>query len=184
MTELHQGKVSDLFARARDEATPGGGAITILGGYLGVSLILKALRVSARKDPAAGELVEAMAQLDALAPTLAGLADRDSASFQAYLDAAKLPKAAPEQADVRRKALVGAAEIAALAAIDAFELGHRLIALTNGVKARVSAVIMADITAGVGLLQVMCAVARENAEANLPGISDPDRRKALAARLD
>lgn len=183
MTELYLGKVSDLFAEARNEATPGGGAITILGGYLGVSLILKALRVSARKDPAAGELVEAMARLDKLAPTLAGLADRDSASFQAYLDAAKLPKGTPEQVDARKKALADAAEIAALAAIDAFELGHRLMSLTDSVKARVSPVIMADITAGLGLLQVMCTVARENAEANLPGIPDHDKRNALAGRL-
>jgi hypothetical protein len=44
-------------------------------------------------------------------------------------------------------------------------------------------VIRADITAGVQLLGAMCVVAKENAEANLPGITDQSRRTALAARL-
>lgn len=183
MTELYLGTVSDLFRNAAAEATPGGGAVTILSGYLGVSLILKALRVSSRKDPAGSALADCMEELGSLAPRLAAMADRDSASFQAYLDAAKLPKATPEQATLRTASLGNAAEAAALAAIEALELGNRIIAMTERVKDRISPVIMADITAGIGLLRVMCEVAAENAEANFPGIPDQDLRNALAARL-
>ena len=128
-------------------------------------------------------MVEAMHELESVAPTLAALADRDSASFQAYLDAAKLPKATTDEIDIRKNALGNAAEVAALAAIDAFDLGNRIISMTERVRSRVSAVIMADISAGIGLLRVMCEVARENAEANFPGIPDKERRRALADRL-
>jgi hypothetical protein len=45
----------------------------------------------------------------------------------------------------------------------------------------VAPVIKADITAGIELLGVMCVVARENVVANLPAVSDPSVRAALAA---
>ena len=184
MTELSSRTVSDLFAEASDHATPGGGAITILGGYLGVGLILKALRVSRRTTPDAQVLVDVAAEMSEAAPKLARLADADNESFQAYLDAAKLPKASPDEAALRKAGLSAAAEQAALAAIEAFELGRRLIERAKAAEPDVALVIRADITAGVELLGSMCIVAKENAEANLPGISDLARRGALAARLN
>jgi formiminotetrahydrofolate cyclodeaminase len=183
MTPLSSRAVSDLFAEASEQPTPGGGAITILGGYLGVSLILKALRVSRRKKPDAGILMEVTADMEAAAPKLARFADADNESFQAYLDAAKLPKASAEEVAARKAGLSAAAEQAALAAIEAFELGRRLVERAKKAEPDVAPVIRADITAGVELLSTMCIVAKENAEANLPGIADQARRAALAARL-
>jgi formiminotetrahydrofolate cyclodeaminase len=183
MTTLSSRTISDLFAEASAQATPGGGAVTILGGYLGVSLILKALRVSHRKKPDAQILAQVTADMEAAAPKLARFADADNDSFQAYLDAAKLPKATPEEVAARKAGLSAAAEQAALAAIEAFELGRQLIARAKEAEPHVAPVIRADITAGVEMLGAMCIVAKENAEANLPGIADQARRAALAARL-
>jgi formiminotetrahydrofolate cyclodeaminase len=184
MTELSSRTVSDLFAEASDHATPGGGAITILGGYLGVGLILKALRVSRRKKPDADVLGDVAGEMVAAAPQLARFADADNESFQAYLDAAKLPKATPEEAAARKAGLSAAAEQAALAAIEAYELGKRLIERAKATEPDVAPVIRADITAGVELLGAMCIVAKENAEANLPGIADQARKGELVARLN
>jgi methenyltetrahydrofolate cyclohydrolase len=183
MTSLNSRTVADLFTEASAHATPGGGAVTILGGYLGVSLIMKALRVSRRKKPDEEILIQVAADMEAAAPKLARFADADSESFQAYLDAAKLPRETPEDVAARKRALAAAAEQAALAAIEAFELGRRLIERARAAEPEVASVIRADITAGVGLLDVMCVVAKENAEANLPGIADQSRRTALAARI-
>lgn len=183
MTMLNSLTVSELFAEASAQATPGGGAVTILGGYLGVGLILKALRVSRKKKPGAQILSEVTADMEEAAPRLARFADADNESFQAYLDAAKLPKASPEEAAARKAELSAAAEQAAVAAIEAFELGKALIGRARQAEPDVAPVIRADITAGVELLGAMCIVAKENAEANLPGIADQDRRAVLASRL-
>ena len=183
MTALSSRTVADLFAEASAHATPGGGAVTILAGYLGVSLIMKALRVSSRKKPDARILIQVAADMEAAAPKLARFADADNESFQAYLDAAKLPKDSQQEAAARKAGLSAAAEQAALAAIEAFELGRLLIDRARAAEPDVASVIRADITAGIQLLGAMCVVAKENAEANLPGIADQSRRTALAARL-
>jgi formiminotetrahydrofolate cyclodeaminase len=184
MSALSSRTVSDLYDMACSSATPGGGAVTILCGYLGVGLILKALRVSRNKTPDIAVLGEVAEELQAAAPKLARFADADNESFQAYLDAAKLPKASSEQTAQRKSALSDAAEQAAVAAIEAYELGRGLIASTRKAEANVAPVIKADITAGVELLGAMCIVAKENAHANLPGISDAAKRSTLTARLD
>jgi methenyltetrahydrofolate cyclohydrolase len=176
--------ISDLYDAACSSATPGGGAVTILCGYLGVSLILKALRVSRNKTPDVAVLAEVAEEMQLSAPKLARFADADNESFQAYLDAAKLPKASPEQTALRKSALSDAAEQAAVAAIEAYELGRRLIGSARKAEGDVALVIKADITAGVELLGAMCIVAKENAQANLPGIADVAKRGALSARLD
>ena len=184
MTTLSSRTIFELFAVASTSPTPGGGAVTILCGYLGVGLILKALQVSRKKSPEAEVLREVAEELEAAAPKLARSADADNESFQAYLDAAKLPKASVEQAAIRREALSDAALKAALAAIEALEMGRRLIESTKRAEGSVAPVIKADVTAGVELLGAMCIVARENAEANLPGLANPMTRSVLAARLN
>jgi methenyltetrahydrofolate cyclohydrolase len=183
MTSLTSRTVSELFALACARPMPGGGAVTILGGYLGVSLILKALRVSERKNPDAVILRQVAEEMMEAAPKLARSADADNESFQAYLDAAKLPRASPEQFAARKAALSASAERAAVAAIEAFELGRNLIACARKAEPDVAPVIRADITAGLELLNVMCIVAKENVEANLPNIADEAKRAALTARL-
>jgi methenyltetrahydrofolate cyclohydrolase len=183
MTSLTSRTVSELFALACARPMPGGGAVTILGGYLGVSLILKALRVSERKKPDAVILRQVAEEMLEAAPKLAHSADDDNESFQAYLDATKLPKASPEQFAARTAALSASAERAAVAAIEAFELGRKLIACARRAEPDVAPVIRADIIAGLELLNVMCIIAKENVEANLPGIADEAKRAALIARL-
>ncbi|MCK1699917.1 cyclodeaminase/cyclohydrolase family protein [Bradyrhizobium sp. 146] len=135
--------------------------MTILGGYLGVSLIPKAVRVSRNKKPDAQVLSEVTADMEEAAPKLAHFADADNESFKAYLDAAKLPKASSEEAAARKAGLSAAAEQAAVAAIEAFELGRHLIGRARRAEPDVAPVIRADITAGVELLGAMCIVAKE-----------------------
>jgi hypothetical protein len=65
-----------------------------------------------------------------------------------------------------------------LAAIEAFEVGQRLIDATKKAEPNVAPVIKADITVRVELLGAMRVVARENVEANLPRVSDPSVRGA------
>jgi formiminotetrahydrofolate cyclodeaminase len=149
-----------------------------------VGLILKALHVSARKKPNVEILKDVAGELEEVAPRLMRIADRDSEAFQAYLDAAKLPKSTFEQSSARSVALEKAAEAAALTAIEARELAKHIIERTSSAEDQVSPVIKADITAGIELLRTLRTVAKENAEANIPNVSDELKRSALSARLD
>ena len=183
MTPLNQRTVYELFTELSASATPGGGAIAILSGYLGVGLIMKALRVSARKRPDLEILRHVAAQLEELSPRLVQLADADNAAFQEYLNAAKMPKASSERNAARGVALERAAETAAVTALEAMEMTTMIIKCASRAEDQIAPVIRADLTAGIELLRVLCIVAKENAEANLSGITDELKKAVLKRRL-
>src|ERR1700683_2714722 len=77
--------LASLFAAAASTApTPGGGSVTAICGYLGVSLLLKSIRVSARKQPDA-IYFPIEDKLLALASQLLTAAQADSDAFGQYI---------------------------------------------------------------------------------------------------
>ena len=159
-------------AAASTEPTPGGGCVSALGGYLGIALVLKAIRISARKRPDDVKVYEeAEAMLLDLAKKLPVYAEADSAAFGRYIQAMKLPKDTDEAKAVRgtalREASIGATEVA----LDIFEIG--LSALKCGLQMRDKVVptILADVNGGNALLASMNSVACENAKSNLSAMA-------------
>lgn len=174
-------------AAASTNPTPGGGYVSAVGGYLGVSLLLKAIRISARKQnkPFYGETE---AHLSGLAPRLLELAQRDSDSYQDYIDALRLPKETDVDKATRRTALKAAGTAATEVALDIMELGNAILMDAARAQHEVQPNIVADAKACISFAAAMNAVARENALANMAGAPESLRHRldlavAATARL-
>lgn len=179
---LAKATLSDIFEEAAsNNPTPGGGCVSALGGYLGVSLLLKAIRISARKRPNDIVFKEVEQQLLALAPKLLHSAQADSDAFGLYIQALQYPKDSEEQRASRTIALRQASVAATEVALDILDLGNVVLQCSLRVRNKVLPTILADVTGGIELASAMNTVARENAKANLSRMITAD---ALQKRLE
>lgn len=177
--------LASLFAAAASTApVPGGGSVTAICGYLGVSLLLKSIRVSARKQPDViypdfeGKLLK-------LASQLMAAAQADSDAFAQYIRAMQLPRTNISEQTVRQQAMNAASIAATESALDILDLGNAVLDCAHQLQERVIPAIRADARACVELVSAMNIVARENALSNLTGIdSDDALRRRLGTATD
>ena len=93
MQSLGRINVVELFeAAASTDPVPGGGCVSAMCGFLGISLVLKAIRISARRRPDNTSYRKVEQTLLEIAPQLLSRAQADSDAFGLYIQAAKLPK--------------------------------------------------------------------------------------------
>jgi len=172
--------LASLFAAAASTApTPGGGSVTAICGYLGVSLLLKSIRVSARKQP--DTIYPPFEEkLLKLASQLLAAAQADSDAFAKYIRAMQLPKTIAAEQTARQRAMNDASIAATESALDILDLGNAVLDCAHQLQDRVIAAIRADARACIELVSAMNIVARENALSNLAGI---DSAGALQQRL-
>jgi formiminotetrahydrofolate cyclodeaminase len=177
--------IASLFTAAASTAsTPGGGSVTAICGYLGVSLLLKSIRVSARKQPdAIYPTLED--KLLALASQLLTAAQTDSEAFGQYIRAMQLPRATPAEQAARRQAMHDASASATESALDILDLGNAVLDCAHQLRDRVIPAIRADTRACVEIVSAMNIIARENALSNFAGAdSGVDPAGALRHRLN
>lgn len=180
MPALETLTVRELFVRASSTApSPGGGAVAAVGGMLGISLILKALRISIRNTDGAESYAGEDIELVALAARLSEDADADERAFGAYIAAARLPKQSEAERAVRSEALRSAALAATEAAIEMLRHAFDAYAISRRIEPAIKSSIRADLVGGRELLKVVRTVALENAEANLSALRDAPQREAL-----
>lgn len=181
LQDLSSATVGALFeAAASTNPTPGGGAISAINGYLGISLLLKAIRISARKVPLEQAYGTSEVQLLALAPRLLQLAQSDSDAFGLYIKAIQLPKATSAEKDTRSLSIRAANVVATEVALDILDLGNAVLQCVDQVQDKIIPTILADVRACLEFASAMSTVARENAIANLAGMAKHD---ALHRRL-
>ena len=149
-------------------------------GYLAIALLLKSIRVSARKQKTETTYPGVEQRLLELSEKLLAFAQADSDSFGAYLQALRLPKDTPSQEASRKQALHDAVIKATEAALDILDLGNDVLDLAHQVQFRVSTNIRADEQSCVELISAMNTTAQGNALANLAGVDGGD---ALRKRL-
>ena len=167
--DLANTTLASLFATAASTApTPGGGSITAVCGYLGVSLLLKSIRVSARKQP---DVIYPPLEdkLLKLASQLLAAAQADSDAFAQYIRAMQLPKATAAEQTTRQQAMHDAGVAATESALDILDLGNAILGCAHQLQFRVITAIRADTRACIELVSAMNIVARENALSNLLG---------------
>jgi formiminotetrahydrofolate cyclodeaminase len=168
-------------AAASDAPTPGGGYVSAVGGHLGVSLLVKALRISVRKDPSIKGLQSIGELLLSLSDRLLVLAEEDSESFDLYIQALRLPKQTEEEVSKRRSALLRATAAATEVSLNILDVGVEVLTCALDLRNKAVPSIMADVFAGTHFVRAMCLVARDNALANL---SQADGLAALRVRLE
>jgi formiminotetrahydrofolate cyclodeaminase len=185
LPSLSRRTVAELFEQAGSTApTPGGGSVTALCGMLGIALILKALRISIRKNEDRDSYAAADADLVRLADALAQDADADERAFQAYIDAAGLPRESDAEKEARAAALARAAILATEAALETLRHAKDAFAISRVLEPAIKASIDADLVAGRELLRVVRSVAVENAETNLRSLKDEAERQRLSQTLE
>lgn len=184
MERLKDLSIETLFERAGSTApAPGGGAVTALCGMLGVSLILKALRISLRHAPDTAALLAAEPVLEGLAQALGQAADADSAAYGAYIAAVRAPRTTDQETTLRRKQLEAAAVAATEVAIDAIEHVDRASAEARAIGALILPRMAADLKAGLHLLAAARANAEDNGRENLEAAGAEEHAR-LAQRFE
>jgi formiminotetrahydrofolate cyclodeaminase len=173
--------IGTLFDQAAAATpTPGGGCVSAVCGYFGVSLLLKSIRVSARNHPEDSCFAGFEGELLALADKLMACAQEDSDAFEGYMRAVRLPKTLPEEIAVRQKAIHEAGVGATVSALEILDQGNAVLEIALGVQGRISTVVLAEERSAVELVSAMNSTAEWNAEANMVSLKDA----GLAVRLD
>lgn len=178
-------QIGVLFdAAASTEPTPGGGCVSAVGGYFGISLLLKAIAISARRHPDEPSYGPAEARLMAAARELLQRAQADSDAFGLYVQALKLPKADQAEQALRQQAMRDASFAATQVAMDILEAGTEVLECAAQVRSKIASGILADVRACVEMIAAMNVVANENAAANLSGTADTPEAHTLRIKLD
>jgi len=111
-------------------------------------------------------------------------ADTDRSAFQSYITALKLPRLNIDEKTARSKALENAANAATASALLTLETASQAISIAKRLEGSISENIRADMIAGIKLLDVVIAIATENAKVNMSSIGSGALRSGLEERLD
>jgi len=183
MPRLSAQTVAQVYGKASSAApTPGGGSVTALCGMLGIALILKAVRITLRHRQEPG-LTAAEAALERLAGALEADADADVAAFDAFIVAARRPRAGDMDPAQHALEVQAAAAVAAEAGLRALEHATQAIGEAGRIEHLIDQVVRADLDDGRRLLEVTRLNAIENTQGNLGSAGPTPERWRLSARL-
>jgi glutamate formiminotransferase/formiminotetrahydrofolate cyclodeaminase len=182
-----------LAAVAQPTATPGGGSVAALAGALSASVGEMVAGLSSKKKSQAAYAVplrEALEEFHAASQALAAAIDRDAASFEAVLDAHKLPRETPQERRRRdgaiQQALHGAVEVPLEVARRAANIFEKL----GQLEAMSSPSMLSDVRVARLLAAAAVRGALENAAINLESVTDAafagrarSQARSLASRV-
>ena len=166
-------------AAASDAPTPGGGSVAMVSAAMGLSLVLMALRISAKPKPSqppdgseTARFLPLIESGDQLLAALSDHADADVAVFEDFMAALRMAKETEEDKTRRRGALdaarIAATEVplnAAQTALEALQLSHQAAHLCQPG-------ILSDVAAGAALLRGALDAVLYNVDVNIKGIKD------------
>jgi formiminotetrahydrofolate cyclodeaminase len=167
-------KAGDLMRLvASDRPTPGGGSVAIMVACMGAALLSKAVAVSLRKDHINSSLHEQLEEmlegLNRGNQVLQQSADWDSAAFDSWVHALRLPRGNVIAAKIREKSVEEAAMRAASTPIAAAATIRDLVCLGLRGLAMIHEVILSDAITGLRLLNASAVCLMATAESNLSG---------------
>ncbi|KAB2963314.1 MAG: glutamate formimidoyltransferase [Thermoanaerobaculia bacterium] len=170
-----------------DSPAPGGGSVAALAGALAAGLAAMVANLSHAKKgfesrrAALGLIAEAGQEYK---DRLLAAVDADTAAFDRYLAALRLPKATEEEKATRRAAMdeatIGTIEVPMVT----LEAAPRIVELCLEVAAIGLEASLSDAGTGAEMARAAASGAYQNVCINLPGLSDAGARAALLARAD
>jgi glutamate formiminotransferase/formiminotetrahydrofolate cyclodeaminase len=173
-----------------DSPAPGGGSVAALCGALsaGLSAMVANLTVGKKGyEAVCGEMTSMAVEAQALKDFLLEAVDRDTKAFNKVMEAFRLPKTTPEQAEEKDKAIEVANKEATLVPLEVLEKAVDAVSLARIAAAKGNRNSLSD--AGVAGLAAQTAGegAYDNVLINLGGIKDTSfaaqvRRRAAASR--
>ncbi|OGD14131.1 MAG: glutamate formimidoyltransferase [Candidatus Aminicenantes bacterium RBG_16_66_30] len=158
-----------------DSPAPGGGSVAALCGALSAALSAMVANLTAGKkeyEAARPEMIATAVRAQELKDALLGAVDRDTTAFNKVMEAFRLPKTTPEQAEEKERAVEEANKEATLVPLEVLEKSVEAVALAKVAAAKGNRNSVSD--AGVGGLAGQAAGegAYYNVLINLSGIKD------------
>ena len=164
-------------ALAAKTPTPGGGAAAAMAASMGTALFLMVVRFSRGKK----QNVDRDADLARVESALAGylqrlqpLAERDCRSFDLVSAAYGMPKATPEQADVRERAVQEAMVGAMVVPEETLCMVRDVFSAMSGVVLCIGKAIVSDMASGAALLAAAAECAHLNVRINANYLTSKD----------
>jgi formiminotetrahydrofolate cyclodeaminase len=176
--ETVEGFVHRLAERA---PTPGGGAVAALGAAHAAALVGMAARfTTGPRYAAVANLAEEVATAaDQLREQALDLADRDQQVFTAVAQAYQLAKDTESDRSRRSAAIRDALAEAALPPAALVGVARELVGLAERLRPVANPSVAGEIAAAAATTYAAASTARVNVEANLRGLPEGDRRRAL-----
>jgi glutamate formiminotransferase/formiminotetrahydrofolate cyclodeaminase len=158
-----------------DSPAPGGGSVAALCGALSAALSAMVSNLTVGKkeyEAARPEMIATAVRAQELKDALLGAVDRDTKAFNRVMEAFRLPKTTPEQAEEKDRAVEEANKQATLVPLEVLEKSVEAVALAKVAAAKGNRNSVSD--AGVGGLvgQAAGEGAYYNVLINLSGIKD------------
>ena len=165
-----------------DSATPGGGSVAALCGALAAGLAAMVANLTVGKkgyEEVGGDMAATAVAAQALKDAFLEAVDRDTRAFNKVMDAFRLPKTTPEQAEEKERAVEAANKEATLVPLEVLERAVEAARLARTAAAEGNRNSLSD--AGVAGLAAQAAGegAYDNVLINLQGIRDAE----FAARV-
>lgn len=170
-----------------DSPAPGGGSVAALAGALAAGLATMVANLSHPKRgfearQAALERIAVAGQ--EIKDRLLAAVDADTAAFDRYLVALRLPRATEEE-KARRRAALDEATIGTIAVpMITLEAAPEIVELCREVAGIGLEASLSDAGTGAEMARAAASGAYQNVCINLPGLSDVGARATLAARAD
>lgn len=179
-SSLWRCSLADFQHAVETRSTPGCGAAAALSACLGLSLILKGVRLSGSdNDPEKRDL---LVRGDELHRTLAAAVDDDAEAFTAWLEAGRLPETTDAEHRHRAGALARARAAAVRIPLDAAERCHDVLTLALEAIGPTAPALKSDTLSGAAMVRAALEALLIGVEANLDACPDPRERDAIEAR--
>ena len=171
-------------ALASSNPTPGGGAAAAMAGAMGCALVMMSIHTTLKRKNTPDELRALLEKsLQKLAPVheqLKNLIAQDSAAYEAYLTAAKLPKEDPARTQAVQEALWQAACVPAQTA----QICLKALSKIKDVRTLIAPVIISDVNCAQHLLKSAVACCVENIRANAAYITNTAHQEQIKQWLN
>jgi glutamate formiminotransferase/formiminotetrahydrofolate cyclodeaminase len=160
---------------ASKSSAPGGGSAAALAGALGaalVSMVANLTLLHEKYRDSHEEMMEVLARSEHLRSRFVRLMDEDTASFNAFMVAMKLPKGTEEEASERGSAMTAALKDATEIPLATLDCCYELALLANRAARRGNPNVMTDAAIASKLAEAAAESAAYNVRINMPSLKD------------
>ena len=170
-----------------ESPAPGGGSVSALAASMAAGLAAMVAVLSHTKkgfEAKQPDLDRIAVRAQELKDELLWAVDADTAAFDKFLDAMRMPKSTPEEEAVREIAMADATVGAATVPLTVLETCPELIELNREIARIGLQASLSDAGVGVQMARAAAAGAYQNVCINLAGLSDASRKQGLLDRAD
>lgn len=175
-----------VAAVAAPTPTPGGGSVSALAGALAAALgeMIAGLTLKRKSFAPHHAAVEASSRrLHELRQDLLADVDRDAASYDAVIEARRLPKSTETEQAARGRAIGEASRTAAAVPLETAERAAEVERILENLRPTTIPQAASDISVALELARAARRGALENVRVNLTSIGDAGERARLEARI-